>query len=154
MSVLKKEEKIRELIMNAVNDLEMVKKIGSDYRDGIMDDYLGVFESYSRLVIHRRILPSVNMNSDYVKRRLLIVDIFNGDYILSVISTTEHVDDVSKFDEVVSLDDWEALPRPQRMYRLGSFENVVKFNARMVDGIIQFVDDFEREYAYVDENTL
>lgn len=154
MSEMKKEEKIKGMILNAVNDLEMVKKIGSDYRDGIMDDYLGVFESYSRLVITRRILPSVNMNSDYVKRRLLIVDIFNGDYILSVISTTEHVDDVSKFDEVVSLDDWEALPRPQRMYRLGSFEDVVEFKECMVDGIIQFVDEFEREYEYVDENTL
>ena len=154
MSVLKKEEKIRNQVMDAVNDLEMVKKIGSDYRDGIMDDYLGVFESYSRLVITRRILPSVNMNSDYMKRRLLIVDIFNGDYILSVISTTEHVDDVSKFDEVVPLDDWEALPRPQRMYRLGRFEDVVEFKECMVEGIIKFVDEFEKEYEYVDENTL
>lgn len=151
---MKKENKIKDVILNAVIDLEMVKKIGSHYRDDIMDDYLGVFESYSRLVVLRRILPSVNMKSEYVKRRLLIVDVFKDDYVLSVVSTTEHVDDVSKFDQVVSVDGWEALPRPQKMHRLGSMDDVRNMSEHAFLKLIDFVDAFENEYEHVDESTF
>lgn len=151
---MKTDKKIKETIQNAVSDLEMVKKIGSDYRDGIMDDYLGVFESYNRLVVLGRILPSVNMRSDYVKRRLIIVDVFKDEYVLSVISTTEHVDDVSKFDAVIPVSDWEALPRPQRMFRLGSFEEVRGRDWSLDAELIKFISEFENEYEYVNEDTL
>ena len=151
---MKENEKIKELIINAVYDLEMVKKIGSDYRDGIMDDYLSVFESYSRLVVLSRILPSVNMRSEYVKRRLLIVDVFKDEYVLSVISTTEHVDDVSKFDAVIPVSDWEALPRPQRMFRFGKFDEISRDNWSLASGMIEFIDEFENEYNYVKGDTL
>lgn len=151
---MKKENKIKDVILNAVIDLEMVKKIGSHYRDDIMDDYLGVFESYSRLVVLKRILPSVNMKSEYVKRRLLIVDVFKDDYVLSVVSTTEHVDDISKFDQVVSVDGWEALPRPQKMHRLGSMDDVRNMSDNTFLKLIDFVDEFENEYEYVDESTF